>query len=142
ACVGAVPFQHREFRQMQVAALAVAKHTRELEDFLLAGGQELLAGEFRRGAQISAHAAAIGAHELGAWCMQMSFVAGRDLQDAGLDLKESLLVEKSADGAHDFPARQQKRLAIDMPRRRPPGRWLVVPGHQLTPPAARMRSLK
>ena len=31
-CFGAVPFQHGEFRQMQVAALAVAEHPREIEN--------------------------------------------------------------------------------------------------------------
>src|SRR5215468_7581944 len=63
--------------------------------------------------------------------MQVSFIAGRDLQNAGLDLKETLLIEPGADGARDFPARQQKRLSIDVPRRRPPGRWLIMPGHYL-----------
>src|SRR5690242_15666813 len=65
----------------------------------------------------------------------MRFIAGRNLQDAGLDLKKSLLVEPAADRAHNLPARQQERPAIDMPRRRPPGRWLVGPGHYRTAPA-------
>ena len=53
AGVGAVPFQHGEFGQMQIAALAVAEHAREFEDLCLAGGEQFLGGEFRRGAQVS-----------------------------------------------------------------------------------------
>ena len=47
-----IPFQHREFGMMQRAALAVAEHAGEIEDARLARRQQLLAGEFRRGAQI------------------------------------------------------------------------------------------
>ena len=49
---GPVPFQHGEFGMVQRAALAVAEHLGEVEDAPLAGRQQLLAGEFRRGAQI------------------------------------------------------------------------------------------
>ena len=44
--IGAVPFQHGEFGQMQVAALPIAKHPRQLENPFLPGGQKLLAGKF------------------------------------------------------------------------------------------------
>jgi len=45
---------------MQVTPLTVAKHFREFEDFRFAGGQEFLAGEFRRGPQISRRPRTIG----------------------------------------------------------------------------------
>ena len=47
-----VPFQHGEFGMMQRAALAVAEDAGEIENPRLARRQQLLAGEFRRGAQI------------------------------------------------------------------------------------------
>ena len=50
--VGAIPLQHGEFRMVQRAALAVAEDAGEFEDPRLARRQQLLAGEFRRGAQI------------------------------------------------------------------------------------------
>ncbi len=51
---GAIPFDQREFGMMQRAALAVAKHFGEFDDAPLARGEQLFAGEFRRGAQIAA----------------------------------------------------------------------------------------
>ena len=45
---------------MQIATLAVAEHPREFEDLLLARGQQLLGGEFRRGPQITRRARAVG----------------------------------------------------------------------------------
>ena len=50
--VRAIPFEHGERRMMQGAALAIAEDRREGEDLLLARGQQLLAGELRRGVQI------------------------------------------------------------------------------------------
>jgi hypothetical protein len=44
--MGPVPFQQGEFGMVQRAALAVAKHTGELEDPALAGGEQFLGGEF------------------------------------------------------------------------------------------------
>ena len=73
---GAIPFDQREFRMMQRAALAVAEHPGELEDAALAGGQQLLAGEFRRGAQIKRRdARRPGAASVGGEGVQMGLVA-------------------------------------------------------------------
>ena len=91
--IGTVPFQHGEFGQMQIAALAVAKHPRKLENLRFARGQQFLAGEFRRGPQIPRRARAVGAGKFGARRMQMGLVAGRNLQNAGFDLGKTLLVE-------------------------------------------------
>ena len=73
---------------MQRPALAVAEHAGEVEDPPLAGRQQLLAGEFRRGVQISGVRSPSGRHQLGREGMQMGLVAGRDLQDRRLDLDE------------------------------------------------------
>ena len=47
-----IPFDQREFRMVQRAALAIAKSLREFDDAALARRQKLLAGKFRRSAQI------------------------------------------------------------------------------------------
>ena len=75
-----IPFQHREFRVMQRAALAVAEHAREIDDARLARRQELLAGEFRRRAQIKRRPLAARPDQVGCEGMQMCLVAGRNLQ--------------------------------------------------------------
>jgi hypothetical protein len=62
--------------------------------------------------------------------MQMRLVARRDLEDGGLDLGKSLLVEPGPHRPRDRAPRQQERLAIGVPRGRPPGRWLVDSNHQ------------
>src|SRR5262249_20522226 len=77
--------------------------------------------------------------------MKMDLITGRDLQNTGLDLRKSLLVEPGTDGARDFPARHQKRFPIGMACRRPPGRRLIVSGHYrpvLAGPPARKRSVR
>ena len=68
----AVPFQHGEFRRMQRAAFAIAKHAGELEDAGLAGAEQLLAGELRRGAQIARGRRCAGREQLGRKGVQMS----------------------------------------------------------------------
>ncbi len=57
---GAVPFDQRELGMVQRAALAVPEDTGELEHPRFAGGEQLLAGKFRRGAQIKRRALAGG----------------------------------------------------------------------------------
>ena len=133
AGVGAIPFQHGEFGQMQIAALAVAEHPRELEYLGLAGGEQFLGRELRRGPQIARRARAVAAGQFGTGRVQMGLIARRDLEDAGLDLDKSLLVEKAPHRLGDRGPRQQERLSIGVPRRRPPWRRLVRPGHQQAP---------
>ena len=59
--VGPVPLQHGELGMVQRPALAVAEHPGEIEDLRLAGRQQLLAGEFRRGVQVARRRVAAGA---------------------------------------------------------------------------------
>ena len=73
---------------VQSPALAVAEHAREIEDARLARRQQLLAGEFRRGAQVQRGSLAARSDQLGGEGMQMGLVAGRDLQGRGLHLHE------------------------------------------------------
>ena len=73
--VRAIPFQHGEFRQMQIAALAVAEYAREFEDLFLTCGKQFLGREFRRGAQVTRRARAVGADQFGAGSVQMRLVA-------------------------------------------------------------------
>jgi len=53
---------------VQRAALAVAKYFSELDDAALAGGQNLLASEFRRGAQVSCDGVPSGAMSVAKAC--------------------------------------------------------------------------
>ena len=104
-----VPFQQGELRMMQGAALAVAPHLAELEDAPLAGGQEALAGELRRGAQEQEGVAAARRLEPRAEGVEVRLVARRDLQGGGLDLDEGALLEPPAHGGADAGARRQER---------------------------------
>ena len=107
---------------MQRAALAVAKHLGEFDDAALAGGQELLAGEFRRGAQIKPRRRAVRRHERGGEGMQMGLVARGNLQGAGLDLDEIPRRKPGAQRRHDAAARQQCRPPVGVDVASPEGR--------------------
>src|SRR5438105_4306288 len=115
---------------MQIAALAIAEHARELEYFGFTGGEQFLGGELRRRPQIARRAGAVAAGQFGAWRMQMRLVARRDLQDGGLDLGKTLLVEPGPHRPGDRTSRHQEGLSIGVPRRRPPWRGLVDVCHQ------------
>ena len=73
---GAVPFQHGELGRMEIAALAVPPHPRELEDRPGAGDQQLLHGELRAGVQPERFAPAVGVFALGAEGAQVDLLAG------------------------------------------------------------------
>jgi hypothetical protein len=95
----AIPFQHREFRMVQRAPLAVAEHAREIKNAPLTRREQLLAGELRRG--VEEERAALPAHSdhLRGKGVQMRLVAGRNLQNAGLDLGEALPSNRSRNPA-------------------------------------------
>ena len=102
----AIPFDQREFRRVQRAALTVAEHFCEFDDAAFPGGEQLLAGEFRRGAQIKRRCRAVRRHKRRGKGVQVHLVAGRDLERAGLDLDEILSREPGAQRADDPAARQ------------------------------------
>lgn len=93
-CTRPVPFQHGEFGQMQVAALAISEHPCEFENPGFAGREQLLAGEFRGRPQIARGPAAVGPHDLRPRSVQMGLIPRGDLEDGGFDLDEALLGEK------------------------------------------------
>src|SRR3546814_7737949 len=73
---------------VQRGALAVAKDRGELEQPRLAGRQQLLHGEFRRGMQVQRPAAAVGLLQYGGKSLQMRLQSRRDLQGRGLRRSE------------------------------------------------------
>ena len=107
---------------MQRPALAVAEHMGEAEDPRLARGQELLAGELRRGVQVERRAAAAGRGELGREGVQVDFVARGHLQRRGLDLQEAAPAEPVPQRRQDAAARQQERPPVGVDVAVPPGR--------------------
>ncbi len=106
---------------MQRGALAVAKYPGKIENPPFARCQQLLAGEFRRRAQIALHRCAIGAAQLGSKGMQVGLVTGRRLQDAGLHLEEIMLCEPLSQPRRNPAPGQQERPPVGMQGRSPPG---------------------
>ena len=102
----AIPFDQREFRRMQRAALAVAEHFCEFDDAAFPRGEQLLAGEFRRGAQVKRRCRAVRRHKRRGKGVQVHLVAGRHLERAGLDLDKILRREPGAQRADDPAPRQ------------------------------------
>ena len=121
-----VPFEHGEFRGIQIAVLAVAIDGREREDLPFARRQQFLAGEFRRGVEITALAFAAGRDLLGREGMEMGFVSRRDLKRAAFDLDEALVPEIGPCRVADAAACHEKRTAIAMDSFVPPRR---APNH-------------
>ena len=108
---------------VQRRALAIAEDAGEIEDARLAGRQQLLGGEFRRGVQVIGVAAAPASSiSAGGEAVQMRLVARRDLQDRGLDLDEIARLEPAPQRRLDAPARQQGRAPVGMDVRPPEGR--------------------
>src|SRR4029078_11777246 len=71
----------------------------------------------------------------------MGLIARRDLKDAGLDLDKTVFVEKAPRRLGDRSPRQQERLSIGMPGRRPPWRRPVRPAQQPPPRALREEAI-
>ena len=120
--IGPIPFDHGEFRMMQRAALAVAEHAGELDDPGLARGQQLLAGEFRRGAQIkrppASRPAPQGRSQRRADAPRCR---ARPAAPAVSTSRKSLGRKPAPQRRHDAAARQQRRPAVGVDVRRPPG---------------------
>ncbi len=107
---------------VQGAALPVPEDPRERDDAGFACGQELLAGEFRRGVEEKLRSFAVRRHRLGGEGVQMRLVAGGDLERGGLDLDEVRRREEAAQGGLDAVAADQEAAPIGMDVGRPPGR--------------------
>ncbi len=74
---------------MQRAALAVAEDVGEAENAFLARGQQFLGREFGRRMKIEARGAALRPDKPGSESRDMRLVAGRNLQDRGIDLDKA-----------------------------------------------------
>ena len=99
--------------------LAIAEDPGEGEDARLAGGEQFLHGEFRRGVEIPLEPSAAGRDQLGREGMQMGLVSGRDLQRRRLDLDEASGVEPAAERRHDPVPREQERPPVGVAAGRP-----------------------
>ncbi|MNL24505.1 hypothetical protein D3C87_1459400 [compost metagenome] len=106
---------------VQRPALAVAVDMGKAGDAFLAGGEQLLAGKFRRRVQIERMDGAVMVERLCGKRVQMSLVAGRNLQRRGVDFDEVALVEEPAQSRLDPVASEKKRTPVGMDIRRPPG---------------------
>ena len=118
---GAVPFEHGEFGRVQVAALAVPPHARELENRAGAADQQLLHREFRAGVQPErVPLAGRGDDMLGAEGGEMHLLAGRGHGVRGFDLGVA------AGGEEGARRGRQQRAAAEIGRAG--GEALGVPG--------------
>ncbi len=117
----AIPFEEGEFRMVPARSLVVAPDPGEGEDSPLPRRQQLLAGEFRRGVEIAAMAAAVGRAQFGGEGLEMRLQPGADLERRGLDLGEAELPEQAAQRRGHPVARQQIGPAPGMRRGVPPG---------------------
>ena len=120
--VWAVPFQHGEFGGMAGGALAVSKHSGELEDGAGAAGEEFFHREFGAGVQIFQGAGATILENLS--CgenIEMYLLAWGGHDDRGFDLGVAAGGEEGAGGSGDQAAAAQERQArgeaIGMPGR-------------------------
>src|SRR5581483_11278149 len=92
-----------------------------LENLWLAGREQLLAGEFRRGAQIERLLLPRGRVQRGGEGVQMRLVAGRDRQRRGLHLNEIPRRKPGAQRLQDPRASPQQSAAIGVAFGGPPG---------------------
>ena len=110
-----VPFEQRELRMMEGAALAIAEDASEGEDALLACRQQLLAGELGGGVEVELSLrASIGAEPLGGEGVKMGLVSRRDLQDRRFDLDEILLLEELPESTEDPPAIHKEGASVSV----------------------------
>src|SRR4029077_3206492 len=97
-----VPFEHREFRVVGGAALAVAKDMGELPDARQPRDQQLFHREFGRGVQVALDGAATArVVQGGREGPQMRLEPGAHLQCRGVDLDIAALGKEVAAGAED-----------------------------------------
>ena len=119
---GAIPFEHREFRRMQRAALAIAEHAAQRENPPLARRQQLLHREFWRGVEIGRMASAVRADHGRCEGVKMGLVAGRSLQRRRLDFEEAFAGKTLAQRRGEARARRQARPPVGVSGRGPEGR--------------------
>jgi len=125
----AIPFQHGEFRQMQVAR-SRREHPRQFEYFSLTRRQQFLGREFR---EVRVRVTAAPALSLSSVRARAEwFRCPAISQDSGFDLDKTLLVEPRPNCLRNrhFPRTKNGRRSTC--RARPPWRWGVNRCHQPT----------
>jgi len=110
---------------MQIAPLTVAKDPSKLDNSRLASRQQLLAGKFRRGAQVPVQPIANRVGYLRPRRMEVGLVTGRNLQNAGLDLGEASAGEPAADRRCNRAPHGQKGPPIGVAAMVPPRGKLI-----------------
>ena len=108
----AVPFEHREFRVVCRAPLAVAEDMSELPDPRHPGDEQLLHREFRRGVEIAQGGLPLlRVVKLGGERPQMRFEPRAHLQSRRVDLDEAAIGEEAANGCEDASPLIEPRAA-------------------------------
>ena len=108
----AVPFEHREFRVVCRAPLAVAKDMSELPDPRHPGNEQLFHREFRRGVEVAQGGlSSLWVVKLGGERPQMRFETRVHLQSRRVDLDEAAIGEKAANGSEDASPLIEHRAA-------------------------------
>ena len=117
---------------VQGASFPVSVNMGKTGDAFFTGGEQLLAGEFRRGVQIKRHGVAGRRQALRDESMQMRLIAGGNLQCSSVDLKKIGAGEIAAKSRLDRIAPNEKCAAVGVDVRRPPWRHcLVARAHSL-----------
>src|SRR5215467_10955697 len=102
---GPVPFEHREFRMVGGAALAIAEDMGELPDARHPGDQQFLHRKFGRGVQVALGGSVVArVVQRGRERPQMRLEPGAHLQGRRVDLDISLRGKETPDRTEDPPA--------------------------------------
>src|SRR5690349_16342766 len=108
----AIPFEHREFRVVGCAPLAVAEDMGELPDPRRPGDEQLLHCKFGRGMKIApCGVSLLRVVKLGGECPKMRFETRAHLQSRRVNLDKSVFGEKAANGRKDLSPRLEAGAA-------------------------------
>ena len=107
-------------------ALPVPVDMAQVENAGFPGGQQLLAGKFRRGMEIAALMAAVGLDQVRCKGVEMGFIAGRDLQGGAIHLQKPPFVEPLAEARHNAVPGQQEGPSVLVPFGRKPGHLQAI----------------
>ena len=111
---------------VQRPALAVAEHMGDAENSRLAGRQQLLAGELRRGVEIERRARAAGRRPARSRRRAGAPRCRANLQRRGLDLEEAAPAKPVPQRRQDAAARQQERPPVGVDSRSHQGEGSVI----------------
>jgi hypothetical protein len=108
----AIPFEHREFRMVGCAPLAVAEDMGELPDPGHSGDEQLLHRKFRRGVEVAQGGLPrLRVVKLGGERPEMRFEPRTHLQSRRVDLDEAAIGEEAANSCENSSPRIEPRAA-------------------------------